>query len=66
MCLKPGGAHEPYADAIICFENGYALIKAYKEKYGFSYRKAIRHALKTMDKAQKRKEQKYAVRNDVE
>lgn len=45
MCLKPNGKHEPFLDALKCFENGHVLIKAYKNKYGCSYRKVIKDTL---------------------
>lgn len=54
MCFITG-KHEPYKDALKCFENGHGLIKAYKEKYGYSYRRVIKTGLKMMDRAQKRK-----------
>lgn len=57
MCLKTD-KHEPYLDALLCFENGHTVIRAYREKYGFSYREAIRKALTKMDLAQKTEESK--------
>jgi len=39
------GPDQEYRDAIKVFENGYGLIKAFKEKYGHSYRVTIRAAL---------------------
>lgn len=52
MCFKTG-TYEPYADALKCFESGHVLIKAYRAKYGFSYRDAIRKAMKAADRTQK-------------
>jgi hypothetical protein len=51
MCFKTG-KHEPFADALKCFENGHMLISSYREKYGFTYRKTIRDAVQTMGRMQ--------------
>jgi len=42
--------HRPFEDAISVFENGHGLIRAYKKKYGYSYRRAIRVALRSCQK----------------
>lgn len=44
MSFKPGGAHEPYLDALACFENSY-FSKPFKEKYGVTFRYFIRRGM---------------------